>query len=261
MRFGARHRAGPAPHHLLQVELRLGADQRLGQRRRHGQEVPVEPEDRRPPAGRQQLELLDGRDDVEGAQPLDPGGVVERQPVGDPPAAVVADDGEALVAERRHQGDDVGSHRALGVHGVLVVVGRRARAAVAPQVGHDHGVLLGQRRGDAVPAAAVLRVAVQQHHRRARAGGAHVQRDVRRRPRCCDSWKPSIVTRSVDHVVDRRGDPELLAAVDADELDVARHARPTPPESARSAAARRPRRAAGSPTCRSARTRAAGDAQ
>src|SRR5688572_4236991 len=36
-----------------------------------------------------------------------------------------------------------------------------------------------------------------------------------------DSWNPSIVTRSVDHVTVRHGDPELLAsALDADERDV-----------------------------------------
>ena len=52
----------------------------------------------------------------------------------------MAGEGEALVAERRRQRDDVGGHRALGVP-----VGGLVAVAVAPQVGADHGVV--GRRG------------------------------------------------------------------------------------------------------------------
>ena len=150
----------------------------------HGQEVPVEAEHRRPPVRRQQLELLDGGDDVERAQPLDAVGVVEREAVGDPSAAIVAHDGEPVVAERRHEGDDVGRHRALGVHGVLGVVGRRARAAVAAQVGHHHGVALGQRRarpGASTRRAAGSRAAARRACRRRRCARATPRRARPRR--------------------------------------------------------------------------------
>ena len=41
--------------------------------------------------------------------------MVEREPVRDPAAAVVADHREAVVAERAHQRDQVGGHRPLAV--------------------------------------------------------------------------------------------------------------------------------------------------
>ena len=66
-------------------------------------------------------------------------GMVEREPVRDAAAAVVADDGEALVAERAHQRRHVGGHRALAVaaRGRPASPRRLGRVAVAAQVGHD----------------------------------------------------------------------------------------------------------------------------
>ena len=52
---------------------------------------------------------------VEAGQVGDRVGVVEPGAEGDQRAAVVAGQGEALVAERAGQRDDVGGHRALGV--------------------------------------------------------------------------------------------------------------------------------------------------
>ena len=51
--------------------------------------------------------MLDGRHDVEHGQPRDALGMIERQPVRHPGAAVVADDQEPLVAEVLHHLDHV----------------------------------------------------------------------------------------------------------------------------------------------------------
>jgi hypothetical protein len=61
--------------------------------------------------------------------------MVQRGAKRDAGAAIVADDGEARVAELVHERDDVGGHRALGGLGVPERVGRRRRAPVAAQVG------------------------------------------------------------------------------------------------------------------------------
>ena len=112
-------------------------------------------------------EHVPGRDDVEEGHPGDHLGVVEAQPVGDPGAAVVADDREALEAELAHEPDLVGGHRPLGVRRVVGRRGGAGRVAVPTQVGEDHRVPVGEPRRDAVPHDVGLRVAVQQQDRRA----------------------------------------------------------------------------------------------
>ena len=57
-------------------------------------------------------------------------GVVERHPVRHARAAVVADDVEAVEAQRLHDRDAVARHRALGVR--LVVVGRHGLGRLSP---------------------------------------------------------------------------------------------------------------------------------
>ena len=69
---------------------------------------------------------VERRHDVDQRELVDEPGMVEREPVRDAPAAVVSDDGEALVAERAHQRDEVAGHRALAVLGV-VELGRGRR--------------------------------------------------------------------------------------------------------------------------------------
>jgi hypothetical protein len=96
------------------------------------------------------LELLHERHPVEDRDVRDRLGRVERQPLRDAAAAVMAGDGEALVAEVRHQREDVARHRALGVRRVVGGGRRAARLAVAAQVGADDGVALGQQRRHAV---------------------------------------------------------------------------------------------------------------
>jgi hypothetical protein len=113
------------------------------------------------------LEMLDGRHDVEHSELLDPLRMVERQAMRQSRTAIVAADLEALEAERLHHLDHVLRHRPLGVG--RMILGRLGleRAAVAAQVGRDHGEALGQRRPDAVPHRMRLWIAVQQQKWRA----------------------------------------------------------------------------------------------
>ena len=107
------------------------------------------------------------RRDVDHAQPAHRLRVVDREAVRDAPAAVMADQPEALVAQRAHQRDHVGRHRALAVVGVVGEPGRFRRIAVAAQVGHHEEETVGQPPRDAVPQHVRLRKAVQQQQRRA----------------------------------------------------------------------------------------------
>ena len=97
---------------------------------------------------------------------FEPPGMVERQPVGDAAAAVVAGEAEAHVAERFHHLDHRIRHGALGVGRVLGVGSRRIRPAVAGQVRDDQAEALRQRRRHAMPHHVGLRIAVQQQQRR-----------------------------------------------------------------------------------------------
>ena len=77
-------------------------------------------------------------------------GMVEREPVGDAAAAVVAGDAKAFVAERRHQ-----RHRVLGHDALRVALAACAtpapRSAVAAQVRDDDREAVGQPPRDAPP--------------------------------------------------------------------------------------------------------------
>jgi hypothetical protein len=127
--------------------------------------MPVAEAERRVGAG----EHLARGDDVEHGRARDAVGMVEREPVGAAPAAIVAGDGEALEAEVRHDRDVVVGHRALGVR-LVVVGGRRLGAvAVAAQIGADDRERVRQPRRDRMPHRVRLRVAVEQQQRRAAA--------------------------------------------------------------------------------------------
>jgi hypothetical protein len=118
------------------------------------------------------------RRDIEHGQARDALGVIERQPVRDAAAPVVARHREALVTELPHDGHLVARHRTLAVHLVPRVAGRLAAVTVAPQIGNDDGEAFGQARRDAMPHGVCLRVAVQKQHGRAAAAGEDVDRDA-----------------------------------------------------------------------------------
>ena len=115
------------------VEVRVGADQPLGQRRRLDQEEPVVVAGREGPIGAGIHRR--GRGDVEHGEARHRAGVVERQPVRDPATAVVAGDGEATEAEPAHHRHLVGGHRSLRSRPHGRDRGRLRRVAVAAEVG------------------------------------------------------------------------------------------------------------------------------
>ena len=116
------------------------------------------------------------RHDIEHGQLLDGLGMIQRQAIGDAPAAVMPGDGEALEAELAHEGDLVARHGPLGIG---LVIGRRRRlgaVAIAAQIRRDHGEVPRQPGRDSVPHDMGLGMAVQQQQRRA--GPAMAQPDV-----------------------------------------------------------------------------------
>jgi hypothetical protein len=96
---------GPGVEDVAQEVLGAGADQPLRERRWLGQQEPGVVLERS--LGRHPLELVHGRQDVEHRQSLDRVRMVERHPVGDPSAPIVAHHREALEAEPRHQLDQL----------------------------------------------------------------------------------------------------------------------------------------------------------
>jgi hypothetical protein len=105
--------------------------------------------------------------------------VVQRHPVRHPGAAVVADHGEPVEAERRHQPDLVGRHGPERVPGVVRTGVGPGRVAVAAQVGRDDRVLARQLGRDPVPHHVALWEAVQQQDRRSVATTDRVDPHVR----------------------------------------------------------------------------------
>ena len=129
----------PAP----QVEcIRITFDQALGQWVRLGQEEPVEVGARESHVGL--LVHRECRRDVEQRELRHGAGVIEREPVRDARAAVVAAHRIALVAERAHQRGEVGGHRTLAVVGVQRLAARLVGVAVAAQVGQHQPEVWGQ---------------------------------------------------------------------------------------------------------------------
>ena len=171
-RLGREAIAGLAPGGDLafQVIVRIGADQPLRQVEGLDQEEPVIIGGGEGPVG-PLVHGMGGRD-VEQGSLLDALRVVERQAVGDPGAAVVADHGEALEAERGHDLHLVLGHRSLGIVLVPHAAVRLAGLAVAAQVRKHDREALGQAGRDLVPHDVGLRIAVQQEQGGTAAGPA-----------------------------------------------------------------------------------------
>ncbi len=113
-----------------------------------------------------------GGDDVEHGELLEPAGMVERKPITDPPAAIMAGETKADEAERLHRFDHDGGHGALAIGRVLGVRFRHRGPAVAGQVGDHEGEMRRQLRRHAMPHHVALRMAVQQKQRRPAAADA-----------------------------------------------------------------------------------------
>ena len=103
--------------------------------------------------------------------------MVEAHAVRGAPAAVVAGDEEAVVAERLHHLDLVLRHGAERVVDAAGLLGRGGAVAIAAQVGGHDVEVLRQPRRDRMPGDVRERVAMQQQQRRAAA--AMAQADAR----------------------------------------------------------------------------------
>jgi hypothetical protein len=163
--------APPAAHPAAHPTDWVGAELVLGERLGLGEEEPV-------PVGEAELHVrraegVAGGHDVQHRELGDQVGVVKRQSVAHPGAAVVANHGELVEAELAHDQRLVPRHRALGV-GLMGRAARRlAAVAIAAQVGEDDRMILGEDRGDVVPHDVGLRVAVQQQDGRAALVASH----------------------------------------------------------------------------------------
>jgi hypothetical protein len=110
--------------------------------------------------------------------------MVEREPVGDAAATVVAGHREPVEAEPRHRRDHVGRHGALGVGRVVRRRGGAAALAVASEVRAHHRVSGCQSWRDAAPHEVGLREAVQQQEGRSAARAAHEDVGLAGRDQC-----------------------------------------------------------------------------
>ena len=91
------------------------------------------------------------RQDIEHGETIDALRMIERQPIGDPAAAIVPGDREAREPESHHDRHHVVRHRPLGVGRMVRIRGRTAAAAVAAQVGTDDGEVAREQRRHAAP--------------------------------------------------------------------------------------------------------------
>ena len=110
---------------------------------------------------------IPGRNDLDDPEPVHAIRVIERKPIADARAPVVAEDMCAGQIERIHQTDDIQRHLAFGIGAVFGIVRGNVAFAVTAQIGDDDVELLGQRRGDLGPAHVVLRISVKQDQPRA----------------------------------------------------------------------------------------------
>ena len=121
-------------------------------------------------------ERLSRRDNIKHGKFTDAFGVVERQAVGTPSAAVMPSHVELLEAEIMHQRNLIACHDALGIRHVVRSALWFAALAVAAQVRGDHRKILREPGGKRVPHHVRLRVSVKEQQRRSTATMADPQR-------------------------------------------------------------------------------------
>jgi hypothetical protein len=177
----------------------VGADLVLGQRLGLGEEEPV-------PVAQAECHV-DGPErvtrghDVEHRKFRYRLRVVQGHPMADPGAAVMANHGEAVIAELAHHENLVPGHRPLGVPVVGRAARRLAAVAIAAQVGEDNRMVFGEDGGDVMPHDVGLRVTVEQQYR----GTAGVAADQH-----VDLYPPWGKSDSLEQVGQRNGHGFLL---------------------------------------------------
>ena len=101
----------------IEKEQGIPADHGLGERSWQREEHPMPGTDCK--TGVHAVPHRPGRHDVERGELVEPSGMIEREPIGNAPAAVVPGETKVHVAERLHQLDHRVRHGALGVGRVL----------------------------------------------------------------------------------------------------------------------------------------------
>ena len=139
----------PMLQQVVEIEIRRGTDQPLGQAARLGREEPVEGIKRAPPIHR--LPNVQRRHSIQADQAPHSFRMVEGQAVGGSDATVVAGEEEAFVAKSLHKRNHDRCHGPLAVVTVLRIRRRTEALAVARQVGNDEREVLGWRRCHPMP--------------------------------------------------------------------------------------------------------------
>ncbi len=124
---------------------------------------------------------FENRDHIEYGEPFHRIRMIQRQAIGDAPAAIVTDDRERRMAELGHDVDQLVTHRPLGVREVILRRLGCPAVPVGPQIDRDHRVIRGELRRYFPPHEARARKPVHQQNRRTVAVAApedRVSRDV-----------------------------------------------------------------------------------
>src|SRR5665213_1742646 len=161
---------GLARHLEAQEEIGIARDQRLRQRRGLREKRPVIDLQRVKPV--HAIPIVIGRQDIEHGEPRQPPGMIEREAIGHPAAAIVPGEREMYVAELLHRFHHRLRHRALGVGRMIRVALRHVGPAIARQIGDDQREGVREFGRDAMPLHMGLRKTVQQQQRRPLAADA-----------------------------------------------------------------------------------------
>jgi hypothetical protein len=103
--------------------------------------------------------------DLDDTQPPNAVGVIEREPVADARAPIVAQDMGPLKPQDIQEPDDVTRHFAFGIGAVIGVIRGNVALAIPAQVRHDHIEMLGEGGRHLFPCHVVLRITMKQDQR------------------------------------------------------------------------------------------------
>ena len=102
--------------------------------------------------------------------------IIQREPISDPRASIVANDGKAVMAERAHHGHQFVARGPL-VPGPGI---KHPAVPVSRQIGRDDGEVFRQCRANLMPRHVALGIAMQQQHRSALSSDHAGEADTRR---------------------------------------------------------------------------------
>ncbi|ESY25685.1 hypothetical protein X750_03170 [Mesorhizobium sp. LNJC394B00] len=154
----------PAGDRIVDDYIRCSSQKAFRQRIGLGKQAP-RPEGQRQPG----ISTIPGGgrgDDVENGDFRHGFGMVERQPVGDATATVVAGNHETVETENVHNLHHVARHRPFGIGGMIGSGHWTAALAVAPEIGGNHAEVRGQGQRYVAPHHMRFGKAMQEQQRR-----------------------------------------------------------------------------------------------